>query len=89
MAARRAACCSEFSPAALTMRVVKFASASTSGVYATICRISWAMNSSKFPGIRLIISWASGVGGSSLYLGPPSSTSDPNFAIAGMTPWVR
>ena len=92
IAARRAACSPDLSPAALTIRVEAARRASMSGTYAPISRISWAMNRSKFPVIRAIISWASGVGGScdccisSLYLGPPSSTIVPNFPIAANTP---
>jgi hypothetical protein len=51
------------------------------------------MKRSKFPAIRPIISWSSGVGGvcciSSLYFGPPSSTAAPNFPIAAKVPSVR
>ena len=93
MAARRADCSPEFSPAAETIRVETLRRVSRSGTYPTIGRISWAMNSSKLPDILSIISSLSGVGGacciSSLYFGPPSSTREPNFAIAGKTPSAR
>jgi hypothetical protein len=83
----------DVSPAALTIRVETFRSASMSGTYPPFCRISCAMNSSKFPAMRAPISRLSGVGSaaciSSLYFGPPSSTIAPNLPIAGKTPSLR